>query len=89
MSMWLRPFPWPTIIERCWPGVLRPSPRKNLRTKGVLSSKSTKKVQLEENLCYRAFYNTIGPQKGELLWDILPGRQVLKPFLTVVAKAAA
>jgi hypothetical protein len=60
------------IIERCWPGVLRPSPRKNLRTKGVFSSKSTKKVQSEENLCYRAFNKMIGPQKGKLLRDIHP-----------------
>jgi hypothetical protein len=31
-------------------------------------------------LCYLAFNKTIGPQKGELLRDILPGRQVPKPI---------
>jgi hypothetical protein len=34
LSMLLRLFRWPTIIGQGWLGVLRPSPRKNLQTKG-------------------------------------------------------
>jgi hypothetical protein len=60
--------------------LLKPSPRKNLRTIRGLSSKFTKKIQFEENLCYLAFKKTIGPQKGGLLLDIIPGRQVAKPI---------
>jgi hypothetical protein len=78
--MWPLPFPWRIITGRVWLELLRPSPRKNLRTKGVVSSRSTKRIQFEENLCYLAFNKTIGPQKGELLRDILPGRQVPKPI---------
>ena len=78
MLLWL--FRWPIIIEWCWLGVLKPSLRKNLGTNGVVSSKSTKKIQYEENLCYLAFKKTIGPQKGKLLLDIIPGRQVAKPI---------
>ena len=87
--MWPLFFPWRLITGRCWLEPLRPSPRKNLRTKGVVSSKSTKRVQFEKNLCYLAFIKTIGLQKGELLQDILPEGQVPKPFLTAVAKTAA
>jgi hypothetical protein len=57
-------FPWLIIIERCWLGGLRPSSRKNLQTKGVVSSESTKKIQFEEILCYLAFKNTIGSRRG-------------------------
>ena len=78
--MWPLPFPWRIITGRCRLELLRPSPRKNLRTKEVVSSKSTKRIHSEENLCYLAFNKTIGPQKGELLRDILPGRQVPKPI---------
>jgi hypothetical protein len=78
--MWPLPFPWRIIAGRCWLELLRPPPRENLRTKEVVSSKSTKKIQSEENLWYLAFNKTIGPQKGELLGDILPGRQVPKPI---------
>jgi len=55
-------------------------PPYNLRTNGVVPSKSTKKIQFEENLCYLAIKKTIGPLKGELLLDMIPGRQVARPF---------
>ena len=64
MCMWPRLFLYHTIIGRCWLGIYRSSPRKNLQTKGVVSSESTKKIQFEEILCYLAFKNTIGSKKG-------------------------
>ena len=67
MYMWLRLFRWPIITGRCWPGVLRPSPRKNLRSQGVVSSKSTKMIRFKGKLCYCAIKKTIGALKGELL----------------------
>jgi hypothetical protein len=45
-------------------------------------------MQHEENLCYPALNKTIGLQKGGLLRDILPGRQVPKPFFDCGVKAA-
>jgi hypothetical protein len=46
----------------------------------VVSSKSTERIQFRGSLCYLAFKKTIGPQKGELLRDILLGWQVPKPI---------
>jgi hypothetical protein len=61
---------------------LRLEPSKNLRTKGVVSSKSKKKIRLEENLCYLGLKRTVGPQKEGLLRDILPGWEVPQPILS-------
>ena len=87
--MWPQLFLWRTIIDRCWPGVLRPSTRKNLRTKGAVSSKSTKKTQFEENLCYLAFSKTVELQKERPLWGRTPKGRFQTTFLTAMAKTAA
>jgi hypothetical protein len=89
MSMWPRLFLWLNTTVRCWLGILRPSLRKNLPTKGVASLKFTKRIEFKESLCYPALKKTIRPQKGELLRiSSLDGR-FQNQFLTVAAKADA
>jgi hypothetical protein len=85
MSMQPHPFPWRTIIEWRYPGVLT---RKNLRTKGVVPSNSTKKIQFEENLCYLGFQKTMESLKADLLRVFFPDGSFKNQFLTVAALAA-
>jgi hypothetical protein len=79
-------FPWLTIIGHCWVGLLS---RKNLQTKGVVSSESTKKNQFEEKLCYFVLKKTIALQEEGLLFISSLGSKFQNQFSTAAATAAA
>ena len=49
-------------------------PSQHLRTKGVICSKSAKKIHFEGNLCYPGFHKTIWPRKRNL-FDVKLGER--------------
>jgi hypothetical protein len=70
-------------------GFIDRRPTQNLRIKGVVCSKSAKKIHLEGTLCYLAFSKAIGLQKEELLRDRTPDGRLQNLFSIAVAKAGA
>ena len=60
-------------------GLIDRRPAQNLRNKGVVRTKSAKKIHSAGNLGYLAFNKAIRLQKN-LLWDNFPRRKVAEPF---------
>ena len=78
--MWPQPFLWHTTAERWLLGVLRLSPRKNSWPNEVISSKSKKKTQFEENCVILRSRRRLGHKKGNFFGIFYPGREVPKPI---------
>ena len=88
--MWPQPLLWHTTTERCLLGILGPSPRGNLRTKEeVISSKSIKKTQFEENCVILRPRRRLGHKKGNFFGIFYPDGRFQNQFSTAEDKVAA
>ena len=78
--MWPRLFLYRTIIERCWPGVLKLHSSEVSWFWGCGMLKFLKKLLFQGNLCYHGVDERIRLQEQKL-WGIFPGQEVPKTFL--------